>query len=261
MTTGDTSSLDENTRRYYLDAMGIQCWQLLDTGSKNELSQDIEQKPGANIENGAESATENDRDVVAVNAAQLQQDIQQCKQCQLHQTRKQAISGRGNLSAKLMVVLLSPTANDDAENIICSGESGQLLHKMLAAININIDDVYISSLLKCHVPQKHTVSVKEIQSCQNHLNQQIQLIQPELLLVLGETAARCLLQKDLSMDDYRAMNSDATAKKTQHEKLLYQPGVIPLFISYSPEELLQQAENKRKAWADLQQLQKVMSES
>lgn len=241
MTTGNTSSLDENTRRYYLDAMGIQCWQLLDTVSQN--------------------CTANDRDVVAVNAAQLQQDIQQCKQCQLHQTRKQAISGRGNLSAKLMIVLLSPTANDDAENIICSGKSGQLFRKMLAAISIDIDDVYISSLLKCHVPQKHTVSVKEIQSCQNHLNQQIQLIQPEFLLVLGETAVRCLLQKDLSLDDCRAMNTDATAQKTQHEKLLYQPGAIPLFISYSPEELLQQPENKRKAWADLQQLQKIMSES
>ena len=163
-------------------------------------------------------------------------------------------------SARLMIVLLSPTANDDTENVICSGRSGQLLAKMLAAININIDDVYISSLLKCALPQKHTVSVKEIQSCQNHLNQQIKLIQPELLLVLGETTARCLLQKDLSLDSYRALNTDASDQKNQHEKLLYQPGAIPLFISYSPEELLQQAENKRKAWADLQQLQKIMSQ-
>ncbi|MDT8282239.1 MAG: uracil-DNA glycosylase [Gammaproteobacteria bacterium] len=256
MTAGETSSLDENTRRYYLDAMGIQCWQLLDTVSKNELSQATKQKSAVNIENAAE----NDTDVVAVNAAQLQQAIQQCNQCQLYQTRKQAISGRGNLSAKLMIVLISPTANDDTENFICSGKSDQLLSKMLAAININIDDVYISSLLKCYVPQEYTVSAKEIQSCQNHLNRQIQLIQPEILLVLGETAVRCLLQKDLSLDDYRAMNAETTVQKPPHEKLLYQPAEIPLFISYSPEELLQQPENKRKAWADLQQLQKIMGQ-
>ena len=254
MTADGTSSLDENTRRYYLDAMGIQCWQLLDA-----VSQDIEQKTDACTESGADYDAESDRDVAAVNEAQLQQDIKQCKQCTLHQMRQQAISGRGNLDAKLMIVLLSPTANDDAENVICSGESGQLLSKMLAAINIDIDDVYISSLLKCSVPQNHMVSVKEIQSCQNHLDQQIQLIQPELLLVMGETATQCLLQKDLSLDDYRALNTDATAQKTQPEILLYQPGAIPLLISYSPQELLQQPENKRKAWADLQQLQKRMS--
>ena len=102
--------------------------------------------------------------------------------------------------------------------------------------------------MKCSVQINHTVSPKEIQSCNEHLKQQIQLIQPKLLVVLGETAVRCLLQKDLSIDDCRARN----------EGMQHRIESVPLFVSYSPEELLQRPENKRKAWSDLQQLQKIL---
>lgn len=247
------SLLDENTRRYYLDAMGIQCWQSLEATSPVTASP-VTIPPV--VKDAAAVTTENNKDVVALNWSQLEQDIQQCRQCELHKGRKQAMSGRGNLSADLMIVLLSPSASDDADNIICGGEANTLLGKMLAAIDIDISDVYISSLLKCQVPQQHTISAQESQSCQHYLNQQIQLIQPKVLMVLGETTACCLLQKELSLDDYRAMYS---AIDSQHEKLFYQTSAVPLFFSYSPEELLQQPEAKRKAWADLQQLQKIMA--
>jgi DNA polymerase len=118
---------------------------------------------------------------------------------------------------------------------------------MLAAINVDIDDVYITSLLKCSVPARHTVSAKEVKQCFTHLKQQIQLMQPKLLIVLGETAIRCLLQKNMSLDDFRAMNT----------KSPFEIDSVPVFVSYSPQELLQQPEYKRKAWTDLQQLKKM----
>lgn len=240
MTEITAFSSDENTRRYYLDVMGIQCWESIDS-QQGEDSVSVSSVEDSNREVAAVDYSETDY-------SQLEQSIQQCTKCTLHKTRKQALPGRGSQSAELMFVVLSPDAADDASGVICGGEGNALFSKMLAAIDINIDDVYISSLLKCNVPLNHTVSPKEIQICNDHLKQQIKFIQPKLLIVLGETAVRCFLQKDLSIDDYRVMNND----------LPHQLESVPVFVSYSPAELLLQPENKRKAWADLQQLQTII---
>lgn len=240
MTRLETKLLDENTRRYYLDVMGIQCWELIDSQQSGNKQEEVSTFDDSN------------RDVAVKNSSNIAETIQQCTKCGLHKTRKQALAGRGNQSAELLFVVLSPNASDDESGIVCGGEADVLFSKMLAAINIDINDVYLSSLLKCSVPINHTVSPKEIQSCIDHLRLQIQQIQPKLLVVLGETAVRCLLQKDLSIDDCRAMNEELPA--VPYSKL----GSVPLFVSYSPEELLQQPENKRKAWSDLQQLQKML---
>jgi len=258
MTKDTATPLDENTRRYYLDVMGIQCWQSLDSQQVSDAGADPIVEHGNRGEgNSIESnSIDSNRDVAAVSWTQLEESIHQCDKCVLHKTRKQALVGRGNQSAELMFVVLSPSARDDGNGIICSDAVNDLFSKMLAAIDINIDDVYISSLLKCAVPANHTISPKEIRSCDDHLKQQIQLIRPRLLVVLGETAVRCLLQKNLSIDDFRAMNPGLGNLGQQY---LFES--IPVFISYSPEELLQQVEDKRKAWSDLQQLQKIINDS
>ena len=217
-TTANT--MDESTRRYYLDVMGIQCWQQLAMSNEQEINK----------------------------------TISQCTQCGLYKTRKQALPGRGNSSAGLMFVMLSPDSRDDDCGDLCSGEANNLFVKMLSAIGIAMDDVYITSLLKCKVPQTHTVSPEEVQSCKHHLLQQIQFVNPALIIVLGETAVRCLLQKDVSLDDCRVKNTVLS------EKALPQIFSVPLFVSYSPQELLLQPENKAKAWSDLQQLQKLLQQ-
>ena len=246
--------MDENTRRYYLDAMGIQCWESLDAPRSGESQGDVNAVESA-VENAIESTVKNTvkngSRQVAADYASVEESVLTCSQCMLHKNRKQAIVGRGNQAADLMFAVLSPTANDDDNNLLCSGETGELLAKMLAAININIDDVYITALLKCSVPANHTISPKEIQSCNAHLKQLLQSVRPKLLVVLGETAARCLLQKELSIDDSRALNQSLSQRLDS----------VPLFFSYSPEELLQQPADKRKAWSDLQLLQKIIEKN
>ncbi len=243
--------LDENQRRYYLDVMGVQCWQLLDTGNQQAIDQDTGQ---------AIDEIKVDTDVASdqlasnnINWPQLDNAIQQCTKCQLHKTRKQAVSGKGSQSAELMFVLLSP-GMDEASGLL-TAEANALFSKMLSAINVSIDDVYITSLLKCAVPAQHTVSPHEIQQCNDYLRQQVRLIQPKRLIVLGETAIRCMLQKNSTLDDFRELiNSDTHAEALSVNTF----ESLPLFVSYSPQELLQQPENKRKAWSDLQQLQKII---
>ena len=227
-TDNPAGMLDENTRRYYLDVMGVQCWQL---------------REAENVH-----ATSKDTNVADTAYVVLDKSVQQCTACHLHKTRKQTIMGRGSLTADILFVLLAPTSNDDDVGILCSGDADILFSKMLSAINVSIDDIYITSLLKCKVSSTHTISPKEVLACDKHLTQLVQLIKPKLVVVLGETTIRCLLQNNLSLDDFRAMNIEAP----------YQLASVPIFVSYAPHELLQQVENKRKAWADLQQLQTLI---
>ena len=222
--------LDENARRYYLDVMGIQCWELLDGRERPVVDEKIE----------AVSDADNS------GWPQLETAVQQCDRCPLHETQKQAFSGIGKQSADIMFVMLSPEKN---------AEANDLFSKMLSAINISIDDVYITSLLKCAVPARHTVTPHEIQQCDLYLKQQVKLLKPKRVVVLGETAIRCLLQKDSSLDDLRKQINMATQANETAE---YNYDSVPLFVSYSPQELLQQPEHKRKAWLDLQQLQKII---
>ena len=242
MTKNTVSPLDENTRRYYLDVMGVQCWESIQSKAESDsASRDVSP---SQVEGNATALLK------------LETDVQQCAKCQLQTTRKQAITGRGSKSAELMFVLLSPDLNDDESGVICSGEANELFAKMLSAINISINDVYITSLLKCSVPAQHTISTTELHYCIDYLKQQVQLIQPALLIILGQTTARCLLQKDFSLDDFRQLiNTDITEKTATVSN---QFESVPLLVSYSPQELLQQPECKRKAWADLQQLQKII---
>jgi uracil-DNA glycosylase family 4 len=250
-------AMDENTRRYYLDVMGIQCWESLE--AKQLLDESHHKK---HVMLSGDDQADADRDVASTgllpdisNWQQLETAVQQCKQCPLHKTRKQPILGRGHQSAELMIVLLSPDASDDASGQLCSGETYELLSKMLGAIDVAIDEVYLTSLFKCAVPVSHMVSANELRQCNTYLQQQIRLIAPKQLVVLGETAARCLLQKDRPLDDLRVLINSA---ENNNVSMLAEYPLVPLLISYSPQELLQQPENKRKAWQDLQQLKKMM---
>lgn len=235
--------LDENTRRYYLDAMGIQCWQEI-AGEQVVLDGEVAPSlDGEQIDSSVDVSTGNNKEVVTWD--KLETSIKHCELCALHKTRNQSvinISGSKKQPSALMFVLLAP----DNNGVLLSEQAKSLFEKMLAAINISIHDVAITSLLKCSVPENHTVLEQEIVACNNHLKQQIQLVNPKQLIVLGDVASHCLLQKKLAFDDLRLNCNQAQSMVNG----------VPLFVSYSPEELLLNPEHKRKAWADLQQIQK-----
>lgn len=261
MNEGVSTLMDENTRRYYLDTMGIQCWQKLDTEgsvqqpeSRQSEAQQPEPKqpepkqpePKQPIEEAVNAAVELpvDRDVDRLDWPSFEAAVKQCQQCALRTADHLPVTGIGNRSSDLMFVLLAPAA----DRAFLTTQANALFVKMLAAIDIAIDDVYITSLLKCPVPVNHTISPAQVISCRQHLNQQIRMVSPRRLVVLGETAARCLLQKNQSLDELRDLYNQS--QQPLEDALL--------FLSYSPEELLLQVEDKRKAWADLQQLQALI---
>ncbi len=215
-------ALDENSRRYYLDVMGVQCWQLLE-------SEDVVLQTPAAAE----------KEVVEQNVAR---DVDKSVQYD--------VLSRGNESADMMFVLLSPNANDEISGELCSGEEGVLLTKMLAAIKVSIADVYITSLLKSSSSAGDAITSSEMEQCKAQLKQQIQKVKPKVLIALGEASAQILSKQKMPLDRLREqVNTNGNKSEAHFES-------IPLFVSYSPTELLQKAENKRKAWLDLQQLQK-----
>lgn len=242
MTENSGCTLDENIRRYYLDTMGVQCWQTL--------------VPGRTAGQPLSATTE--PVVVTETALSLGQRVASCRLCDLYRTRRQPIVGRGSQQADLLFVLSAPAPADDEAGELCGGEAGELFRKMLAAIDISIDDVYITTLLKCAVPENHTILPTEMNACGAYLQQQVAQMQPRLIIVLGETAAQCLLQKNQTLDELRETINPVIREWKQTSP--YQYEARPVLVSYSPHELLLQTQNKRKAWADLQLLQSLLAD-
>jgi DNA polymerase len=256
--------MDESLRLYYLDKMGVQCWYALPSAAGHTDSVPL---VDATVTTSSRQTDQPETSVKPVNTAieivhdpaarlaDMQQQVANCKACGLHRTRLHGIAGQGNINAAVLVLLLHPAAADDASGRLGSGEEGELLKKMLLAIGISIDDVYLSSLLKCHIPTGHTINTAEVEACRLHLNRQIEIVKPDYLLVMGETTARCLLNRDLTIDQLREItNLEATPRPDDTDF-----GSARLMVTYSPGELLDNPVNKRKAWTDLQMLQKWLN--
>ncbi len=251
-------SLTDELRDYYLDAMGIQRWvlqQVEKTGTTEEDYND-EKILSSLREDGAQLET----DAVS----RLEQEITTCHACALAKDQCGRVFGMGNPAAKLMLIIIAPEQLDldqsdmgqsgqdqsghqdqgITKNLLLSAQSVQLLTKMLQAIRVNINDVFITSLLKCVIPARQTIMPAEITACRHHLDQQIDIMQPDRLFVMGELAAQCLLGNNEKIDSLREQRYEYAGRS--------------VCISYSTDELRLQPENKRKAWLDLQRLQQQL---
>lgn len=217
--------LAEDVRRYYLDTMGIQVWQSLE-----QPPDDMEAEAPAN------------RDVVW---QQLEQAVSSCTKCELHASRTQTVFGVGNKSAELLVIGEAPGRDEDLQGEPFVGRAGQLLNAMLAAIGFQRDQVYIANILKCRPPNNRDPKPEEAEACDSWLRQQIELIQPVVILVLGRIAAHKLLNTDQSLGTLRG-------KQYNYEG-------IPLIVSYHPAYLLRKPVDKRKSWQDLKQIKYLLN--
>ncbi len=217
--------LAEDVRRYYLDTMGIQVWQSLE-----QPPDDMETEAPAN------------RDIVW---QQLEQAVSSCTKCELHASRTQTVFGVGNKNADLLIIGEAPGRDEDLQGEPFVGRAGQLLNAMLAAIGFQRDQVYIANILKCRPPNNRDPKPEEAEACDSWLRQQIELIQPVVILVLGRIAAHKLLNTDHSLGALRG-------KQYNYEG-------IPLIVSYHPAYLLRKPVDKRKSWQDLKQIKYLLN--
>ncbi|NOV30847.1 uracil-DNA glycosylase [Methylomonas sp. ZR1] len=168
----------------------------------------------------------------------LQLEVSLCQACSLCKTRTQTVFGVGNKQASWMLIGEAPGQNEDLQGEPFVGKAGQLLTEMLRAIGLKREEVYIANILKCRPPNNRDPQAEEVAACNRFLQQQIELIQPKIILAVGRIAAQSLLTTQQPLAKLRGV---------QHQ--LHD---IPLIVIHHPAYLLRSLLEKAKAWSDLQ---------
>lgn len=176
----------------------------------------------------------------------LNAQICNCVKCALGTTRTKFVFGVGNPKATLMLIGEAPGADEDAQGEPFVGRAGQLLNKILEAINFKRSDVYICNILKCRPPGNRKPTPEESELCKPYLKKQIELVKPKVILCLGLTAAENLLGTTESMTKLRG-------RVMQYEG-------VPVMITYHPAALLRNPNWKRPAWEDVKAVRKLHDE-
>jgi DNA polymerase len=170
--------------------------------------------------------------------AAIRRELGDCTRCKLHgQGRKQIVFGVGNHAADIMFVGEAPGADEDAQGIPFVGRAGQLLTKMIEAMGLRRDEVYIANVLKCRPPANRDPQPDEVETCEPFLFQQIASVQPKVIIALGAFAARALLKTQDPISRMRGRVYDYRGAQ-----------LIPTF---HPSFLLRSPGYKREAWEDL----------
>ena len=167
----------------------------------------------------------------------LKTAVSGCVKCGLHRTRTQTVFGVGDENADWMLIGEAPGAEEDRLGDPFVGQAGKLLDNMLAAIHLSRRNVYIANVLKCRPPGNRNPTPEEVTQCSPHLLQQIELIQPKLILAMGRFAAQTLLETGASIASLRGR--------------VHRYAGVPLIVTYHPAYLLRTLEDKAKAWEDL----------
>lgn len=128
----------------------------------------------------------------------INNQIRVCQRCELHKTRKHALTGEGNINARIMFVALSPGVKEDSQNRMFIGPSGQVLNKLLNAAGIKRELVFMTNLVKCMLPKNRKPKWTEIESCSQFLDKEISIIHPEVIVPLGYYATQSILTKFIS---------------------------------------------------------------
>lgn len=177
---------------------------------------------------------------------QFYKEIENCQKCELGKTRKNLVFGSGAADADLMIIGEAPGADEDASGKPFVGKAGQLLTKILAAIGLSREEVFIANILKCRPPGNRDPLPGEVLQCRPHLNRQIELIKPKVILLLGRVAAQTLFETNDSLKDMRGR-----LRKYQD---------IDVFVTYHPAALLRNPHWKRPTWEDMKKVKSHLIE-
>ncbi len=224
--------MDKQLQQQYLQAMGIQAWQLRGSHPRQVT---VPASPAPEIQRLAEAVP-----CKQLDWPELDSRVSQCTLCELHQSRTQTVFGVGNQTADWLIIGEAPGKDEDLQGEPFVGRAGQLLTAMLQAIGLTRDMVYIANILKCRPPNNRDPKPDEVVQCEAYLLRQIALIQPKLILAVGRIAAQNLLKTDTPIGKLRGQMHYLGATG------------IPVIATYHPAYLLRSPQEKRKAWQDLQ---------
>jgi len=174
----------------------------------------------------------------------LYHQIKDCTRCPLGHSRTKFVFGEGHPQADLVLIGEAPGRQEDLQGRPFVGPAGQLLTKMLAAIDLKREEVFIGNILKCRPPNNRDPLPEEVRCCEPHLQAQLSILQPAIICALGRIAAQTLLRTKSPLGRLRGS--------------IHHYGDIPLLATYHPAALLRNQNFKRGAWEDLQLLRKEL---
>ena len=177
------------------------------------------------------------------NLDRLRNEAMGCERCELHQARNSVVFGVGSENADLMFVGEAPGADEDRQGEPFVGRAGQLLTRMIQAMKLTREDVYIANVIKCRPPGNRNPKPIEIECCEPFLLRQIELVKPKVICALGGFAVQTLLRTNQRISMLRGRFHDYHGTK--------------LMPTYHPAYLLRNPNAKRDVWEDLK---KVMAE-
>ena len=174
---------------------------------------------------------------------ELAASIQGCQKCALGATRNKLVFGVGNPQAKGMLIGEAPGADEDLKGEPFVGKAGQLLNKMIEAINLKREDVYIANILKSRPPNNRDPKPEEVEACEPYLWKQISIIKPKVILCLGRIAGTNLLKRQETLGKMRGQTFDFHG--------------VQVIVTYHPAALLRNPDWKHGAWEDLKRFKEI----
>lgn len=171
------------------------------------------------------------------NWEELEQSIINCKKCKLYSNRSNIVFGVGNKEADIMFIGEGPGADEDREGEPFVGKAGKLMNEAFKGIGINREEVYIANIVKCRPPQNRVPEDDEANACLNYLRNQVILVKPKIIVLLGSTALKNILGKEYSITNMRG-------KWIEKKGIMYMP-------TWHPAALLRDENKKIEFWKDL----------
>jgi DNA polymerase len=229
-------------RLRYLQALGIEPWQLRDRGAPPAVTNAA---PQAIVE--AVALPSAPPGGVPEDWEGLQAAVAGCRKCRLCETRTHTVFGVGPRLAPLMVVGEGPGADEDAQGEPFVGRAGKLLDEMLRAIGRSRrDNTFITNVVRCRPPGNREPAEDEAEACRGYLEQTLRLVKPKLIVALGRVAAQRLLVTDTPIGKMRGQTYQ------------WGPEATPLMVTYHPAYLLRNPGDKAKSWEDLKRIHRFL---
>ena len=180
----------------------------------------------------------------AAELARLEASVRNCQACRLHEGRRQVVFGTGNPDADLVFVGEAPGRDEDLQGEPFVGRAGQLLTRIIQAIGLRREDVYILNVIKCRPPQNRNPLPDEVAACRPLIDRQLACLKPRVICALGTFAAQALLRSDERISRLRGR--------------FHPMGDILVRPTFHPAYLLRNPQEKRKVWEDMQDIQREL---
>ena len=177
---------------------------------------------------------------------ELETEMEDCKKSKLCENRKHIVLGVGNRNANIMLIGEGPGADEDAQGNPFVGKAGQLMDKALIGLGLNRNELYITNIVKCRPPQNRVPEKDECNACLDYLRNQVLLVKPKIIVLLGSTALKNVVSEESSI-------TAARGKWIEHKGIWYIP-------TWHPAALLRDENKKIEFWKDLKEVVKKSEE-